>query len=107
MALANRSASHASASSLPLPEVSLLRSLIQLLSLAMLAWIVLSYIVVFGKVPWEHPVRKIYDGLSRIIEPLLKPIRAVIPPVNVGGASLDLSPLILLIGLQIIAGFLG
>ena len=73
----------------------------------MLAWIVLSYIVVFGKVPWEHPVRKIYDGLSRIIEPLLKPIRAVIPPVNVGGASLDLSPLILLIGLQIIAGFLG
>lgn len=106
MALANRSASHASASSPPLPEVSLLRSLIQLLSLAMLAWIVLSYIVVFGKVPWDHPVRKIYDGLSRIIEPLLKPIRAVVPPVRVGGASLDLSPLILLIGLQIIAGLL-
>jgi YggT family protein len=86
--------------------VSFLRSLIQLLSIVMLAWIVLSYIVVFGKVPWDHPIRKIYDGLSRIIEPLLKPIRAVIPPVRVGGASLDLSPLILLVGLQIIAGFL-
>lgn len=97
---------HASVSSGRRPEVSLLRSLIQLLSFAMLAWIVLSYIVVFGRVPWDHPVRKIYDGLSRVIEPILKPIRAVVPPVRVGGASLDLSPLILLIGLQIIAGLL-
>jgi YggT family protein len=86
--------------------VSFLRSLIQLLSIVMLAWIVLSYIVVFGKVPYDHPIRKIYDGLSRIIEPLLKPIRAVIPPVRMGGSALDLSPLILLVGLQIIAGLL-
>lgn len=103
---ASRNASRVSACSDRRPEVSLLRSLIQLLSIVMLAWIVLSYIVVFGKVPWDHPVRKIYDGLSRVIEPILKPIRAVIPPVRVGGASLDLSPLILLIGLQIIAGLL-
>lgn len=86
--------------------MSFLRSLIQLLSIVMLAWIVLSYIVVFGKVPYDHPIRKIYDGLSRIIEPLLKPIRAVIPPVRMGGSALDLSPLILLVGLQIIAGLL-
>jgi YggT family protein len=72
----------------------------------MLAWIVLSYIVVFGKVPWDHPIRKIYDGLSRVIEPILKPIRAVIPPVRFGGAALDLSPLILIIGLQVIAGLI-
>jgi len=86
--------------------VSFLLSLIQLLSLAMLAWIVLSYIVVFGRVPFDHPVRKIYDGLSRVIEPLLKPIRKVVPPVRMGGASVDLSPLILIIGLQVLAGFL-
>ena len=86
--------------------MGILRSLIQFLSLAMLAWIVLSYIVVFGKVPWDHPIRKIYDGLSRVIEPILKPIRAVIPPVRVGGAVLDLSPLILIVGLQVLAGFL-
>lgn len=72
----------------------------------MLAWIVLSYIVVFGRVPWDHPVRRIYDALSRVIEPILKPIRAVIPPVRIGGAALDLSPLILIIGLQILAGLL-
>lgn len=72
----------------------------------MLLWIVLSYVVVFGRVGWDHPVRKVYDALSKIIEPLLRPIRAVIPPVRIGGAALDLSPLILIIGLQIIARLL-
>lgn len=87
--------------------MALLRSLIQLLSLALLAWIVLSYIVVFGRVPWDHPIRKAYDFLSRIIEPILRPIRAVVPPLRMGGGALDLSPLILIFGLQIIAGLLG
>jgi len=86
--------------------VGIIRSLIQLITLALLAWIVLSYVVIFGRVPWEHPIRKLYDFLSRVIEPMLKPIRAVIPPVRMGGGSLDLSPLILIVGLQIIASLL-
>ncbi len=87
--------------------MGILRSLIQLVSLALLAWIVLSYVVIFGRVPWDHPIRKLYDFLSRLIEPMLKPIRAVIPPVRMGGGSLDLSPLILIIGLQVLAGLVG
>ncbi|NHZ71218.1 MAG: YggT family protein [Proteobacteria bacterium] len=87
--------------------MGILRSLIQLVSLALLAWIVLSYVVIFGRVPWDHPIRKLYDLLSRLIEPMLKPIRAVIPPVRMGGGSLDLSPLILIIGLQVLAGLVG
>ena len=86
--------------------MGLIRLLIQWLVLGMLLWIVLSYVVVFGRVGWDHPVRKVYDALSKIIEPLLRPIRAVIPPVKIGGAALDLSPLILIIGLQIIARLL-
>jgi len=86
--------------------VGLIRQVIQLFTLAMLAWIVLSYIVAFGRVAYDHPVRKVYDFLSKIIEPVLRPIRAVIPPVRVGGTALDLSPLILIIGLQLIAGLL-
>ncbi|MDK1009583.1 MAG: YggT family protein [Actinomycetota bacterium] len=86
--------------------MGLIRLLIQWLALGMLLWIVLSYVVVFGRVGWDHPVRKVYDALSKIIEPLLRPIRAVIPPVRIGGAALDLSPLILIIGLQIIARLL-
>jgi len=86
--------------------VEIVRFLIQLLSLGLIVWIVLSYIVVFGRIPYDHPIRKVYDALSRVIEPLLRPIRAVIPPVRMGGAALDLSPLILILGLQILASVL-
>jgi YggT family protein len=82
--------------------VGILRSVVQLISLGLLVWIVLSYIVVFGRIPWDHPIRRIYDALSRVVEPMLRPIRAVVPPVRMGGAALDLSPLILILGLQFI-----
>lgn len=86
--------------------MSLIRTLVQLLSLALLVWIVLSYIVVFGRVSFDHPLRKAYEFLSRLIDPLLRPIRAVVPPVRVGGAALDLSPLILIFGLYLILAIL-
>jgi YggT family protein len=73
----------------------------------LLAWIVLSYIVVFGRIPHDHPIRRIYEVLSRVIEPMLRPIRAVVPPVRMGGAALDLSPIILILGLQILLRLLG
>lgn len=87
-------------------DVALLGMVINWFVLGMLLWIVLSYIVTFGRLGWDHPVRKIYDGLSKIIEPVLRPIRAVIPPVRMGGAALDLSPLILIIGLSFLGSFL-
>jgi YggT family protein len=80
--------------------VAFVRGIVQLISLGLLVWIVLSYIVVFGRIPWDHPIRRIYDTLSRVVEPMLRPIRAVVPPVRMGGAALDLSPLILIFGLQ-------
>jgi YggT family protein len=86
--------------------VSIVRLLVQWLSLGLLVWIVLSYVVAFGRIPFDHPIRRIYEFLSRIIEPILRPIRAVVPPVRVGGAALDLSPLILIVGIQVLLAFL-
>lgn len=80
-------------------------TLLNLVVLAIFAWIVLSYVVVFGRIPWGHPVRRIYDALSGAIDPLLRPIRSVIPPIRMGGAALDLSPMILILGVVIIRGF--
>jgi len=71
-----------------------------------IAWIVLSYVVSFGRLGYDHPVRRLYDGLSKAIEPLMRPIRSVIPPVRIGGAALDLSPLILILGLNLLIMFL-
>ena len=82
--------------------ISLLAAIIQLFVLAMFVWIVLSFIIAFGRLPYDHPLRKAFDALSKVFDPILRPIRAVIPPVRMGGAALDLSPLILLIGLQVL-----
>jgi YggT family protein len=46
-----------------------------------------------------HPVRR---TLSQIVEPLLAPIRRVIPPVG----GLDFSPLVLIIILQVLGALL-
>lgn len=75
---------------------------LQIFVLAIIAWIVLSYIVAFGRLNWGHPVRKIYDALAKGIDPVLRPIRAVVPPVRMGGAALDLSPLILIISVTVL-----
>jgi len=40
--------------------------------------------------------------LDRITEPVLAPIRAILPPVRMGGMALDLSPLIVFFVLQIL-----
>ena len=68
-----------------------------------IVWIVLSYVVAFGRLSFDHPVRKVYDFLSRFVEPVLRPFRNLLPPVRIGGAALDLSPLILIIGLQVLS----
>ena len=67
-----------------------------------IAWIVLSYVVNFGRLGWDHPVRRLYDALSKGIEPVMRPIRNVIPPLRIGGAALDLSPVILILGISLL-----
>ena len=71
-----------------------------------IAWIVLSYVVSFGRLGFDHPVRRLYDGLTKAIEPVMRPIRSVIPPVRIGGTALDLSPLILIIGVNLLLVFI-
>lgn len=71
-----------------------------------IAWIVLSYVVNFGRLGWDHPVRRLYDALSKVIEPVMRPIRNVIPPVRIGGAALDLSPVILILGISLLRRFI-
>lgn len=83
-------------------SVAVVNSIVVYITLGLLVWIVLGYIVVFGRMSFDHPVRKIYEFLNKIVDPMLRPIRAVVPPVRVGGAALDLSPVILIVGIQLI-----
>ena len=44
----------------------------------------------------------IHDFLVAITEPLLGPVRRMLPPIGVGGMGFDLSPIIVLLVLQIV-----
>ena len=81
--------------------------LLNLASLALFAWIILSYVVNFGRLPWGHPIRRIYDTLSIVINPILVPIRRVLPPLRAGTVGLDLSPLVLFLIIIVLRSILG
>lgn len=66
--------------------------------LVVLARIVFSWI----RVTPDTPVASIYSVIYNLTEPVLGPLRRAIPPVRMGMAALDLSPLIILIGVRLI-----
>lgn len=63
-----------------------------------LASIVISF---FPRYPSSGFFQVVYDAVRAVVNPILMPIRSVIPPLRLGGFGLDLSPLIAIIGLQI------
>lgn len=76
--------------------------LLDIVIYTMLAWIILSYVAAYGRLPWGHPIRKFYDFLNKLMEPLLRPIRKVLPPLRIGGMALDLSPIVVFFGVAIL-----
>ena len=69
--------------------------LITLYTYVIIAGVVMSWLIAFGAVNGHNPmVRSIWQGLNALTEPLLGPIRRILP--NMGG--IDISPIILLLG---------
>jgi len=67
--------------------------------LVVLARIIMEYI----PVSYDHPLARVRSGLRAVTEPLLAPLRAIIPAIRLGGVGLDLSPLILIVSLNLLA----
>jgi YggT family protein len=75
-----------------------------------ISWLLQAYIVViFVRVilSWfpispGSPFAAVYRFVYALTEPVLGPIRRVMPGIGVGGMGLDLSPIIVLLALQII-----
>ena len=67
--------------------------------LVVIARIILEYI----PVSYEHPLGKVRSVFRAVTEPLLAPLRAIIPAIRLGGVGLDLSPLILLVVINLVA----
>lgn len=51
-------------------------------------------------------LERVRDVLHALTEPVLGPLRRLLPPVRLGGFALDLSPIIVLIGLTILQSIL-
>jgi YggT family protein len=67
-----------------------------------LASVVMSWLFAFNIISYRNPVvGQIYRGVTALTEPLLAPIRRIVP--SIGG--IDISPIILLIGLQFLKLF--
>jgi YggT family protein len=70
--------------------------LLQLYVYIILASVIVSWLVAFNVInPYNQFVRSILQALDAVTEPVLRPIRNMLP--NMGG--LDLSPLVLLLGI--------
>lgn len=79
--------------------VSLLMSVLNIYLLIIVIWVIASWLRSFGVIDARHPVvRQILSVLDAFIEPVMRPIRRVIP--TIGG--LDLSPLVVILALYFI-----
>jgi YggT family protein len=74
----------------------------------------LYFIAIFARIllSWfpispDSPFATIFGFLYNITEPVLGPVRRLLPPIGMGGMGLDLSPIIVFFGLQILMGALG
>jgi YggT family protein len=67
---------------------------LQLYSYVIIVVAIMSWLVAFNVINiYNNVVRTIWDSLNAITEPVLRPIRRVLPNFN----GLDLSPLVLLL----------
>ncbi|MYG52743.1 MAG: YggT family protein [Rhodospirillaceae bacterium] len=65
----------------------------------LIAYIVLSLLLSFGVInAYNRFVNVVFDGLQRLIEPVLGPIRRFLPRTG----ALDFSPIVLFIGIWLI-----
>lgn len=79
--------------------VDILRILLNVVWWIIIVQAVLSWLIAFNVINTHNDfVRQIWGALDRMTEPLYRPIRKILP--DFGG--LDLSPLVVLIGLAII-----
>ena len=83
--------------------IDLISTIINIYILAVVISVVLTWLVQFNVVNTSNRlVYMVGDFLYRITEPVLKRIRSVVPPIG----GIDLSPLILLLGLTFLQRFL-
>ena len=81
----------------------LIDQIINLYIWTLLAYLATGWLIAFKIInPWQPAVRMILDALSRIHEPLLRPVRRILPDFG----ALDVSPIVLFLLAQFLRNLL-
>lgn len=79
--------------------VDILVMLTNVLVMLIIVQFIIGLLFAFNVVsPSNDFLRQVYDSINRLLEPVLRPIRNIMP--NTG--AIDFSPLVLILGLQIL-----
>jgi YggT family protein len=82
--------------------MAIVADILNLFLFVLLVRVVLSYI--------PAPPGSVFVPITRffeaITEPVLRPVRHFVPPLRVGGAAVDLSPIIVWIAILVVRGLL-
>jgi YggT family protein len=75
-----------------------------LCTLLWLYWVVLFVRILMSWFPITpgSPLESVHSVLFSLTEPVLAPVRQLVPPLRMGMAAIDLSAIIVLIGLNIL-----
>ncbi len=79
-------------------------------ALDIVAWLLEAYVLVliaYALLSWfpasaGSGLEKAVIVLGRVCEPVLRPVRRVLPPVRVGGTAIDLSVIVVIIAAEIL-----
>lgn len=83
--------------------ISMIIYLMDIFSTVVIVQVVLGLLISFNVVNLQNPaVSAIWKALNAIMEPILSPIRRIMPDTG----AIDLSPMVLLIGLRLLIIFL-
>lgn len=74
---------------------------LNLLALIVFIEVIVSWVVYMGKLSPYHPFVR---ALHQVVDPILSPVRRMIPPSMTGGW--DISPMIVILLLQFLSGYL-
>jgi YggT family protein len=81
----------------------LIDQIINLYIWTLLAYLATGWLIAFKIInPWQPLVRMLVDALSRIHEPLLRPVRRILPDFG----ALDVSPIVLFLFAQFLRNLL-
>jgi len=82
--------------------VRIIVDILQLFIFVLIAYSILSWYLAYARVSYDSPAFKVNRVLAAICDPVLNPIRRIVPPVRIGGVGLDLSVLIAFVLIEVV-----